>query len=33
MDEHRAALELTKLINGFQISQIIHVAASLGIAS
>jgi hypothetical protein len=32
MDEHRAALELTKLINGFQISQIIHVAASLGIA-
>jgi O-methyltransferase domain/Dimerisation domain len=32
MNEQRAALELTKLINGFQVSQIIHVAASLGIA-
>jgi hypothetical protein len=32
MDAQQAASELTKLINGFQISQIIHTAASLGIA-
>jgi O-methyltransferase domain/Dimerisation domain len=29
MDEQSAALELTKLINGFQVSQVIHVAAML----
>lgn len=32
MGSQQAAMQLTKLINGFQISQIIHVAASLGIA-
>jgi hypothetical protein len=32
MESQQAAIQLTKLINGFQVSQIIHVAASLGIA-
>ncbi|MFL5253546.1 MAG: methyltransferase dimerization domain-containing protein [Rhodopila sp.] len=32
MGSQQAAIQLTKLINGFQVSQIIHVAASLGIA-
>jgi hypothetical protein len=32
MSLQQAAAQLTKLINGFQVSQIIHVAASLGIA-
>jgi O-methyltransferase domain/Dimerisation domain len=31
-ETQQAAIELTKLINGFQVSQIIHVAAALGIA-
>src|SRR3954452_8362463 len=30
MGSQQAAIQLTKLINGFQVSQIIHVAASLG---
>jgi len=32
MGSQQAAIQLTKLINGFQVSQIVHVAASLGIA-
>jgi hypothetical protein len=32
MDAQQASLELMRLINGYQISQVIHVAASLGIA-
>src|SRR3954452_16111318 len=32
MDERQAAAELMTLINGYQVSQVIHVAASLGIA-
>jgi hypothetical protein len=32
MDEQQAASELMRLINGYQVSQIVHVAASLGIA-
>jgi hypothetical protein len=31
-ETQQAAIQLTKLINGFQVSQIIHVAAELGIA-
>jgi Dimerisation domain/O-methyltransferase domain len=32
MSTQQASLELMRLINGYQISQVIHVAASLGIA-
>src|SRR5271169_612747 len=32
MDAQQASLELMRLINGYQISQVIHVAASFGIA-
>ena len=32
MDAQQASLELMRLINGHQISQVIHVAASFGIA-
>jgi hypothetical protein len=32
MEEQSAVLELTKLINGFQVSQVIHVAAMLHLA-
>jgi hypothetical protein len=32
MGARQAGLELLRLINGYQISQMIHVAASLGIA-
>ena len=33
MDDETPRTELMRLINGFQISQAIHVAATLGIAS
>src|SRR3954451_16333866 len=32
MDPQQAAMELTRLINGFQISRMIQVVASLGVA-
>ena len=32
MDAQQAYLELMRLINGYQVSQVIHVAASFGIA-
>jgi hypothetical protein len=32
MDARQASLELMRLINGYQVSQVIHVAASFGIA-
>src|SRR5689334_8448670 len=32
MDEQQAASELMRLINGYQVSQVVHVAASLGVA-
>jgi hypothetical protein len=32
MSTQQASLELMRFINGYQISQVIHVAASLGIA-
>jgi hypothetical protein len=32
MDSRQASLELMRLINGYQVSQVIHVAASFGIA-